>query len=291
MTHKAAYTLPPRAVQAIGMILFGVGSALPWTWLMRNRPSPPAPLPRLLALRPELRILPPGKFKMGSPLTEDGRSDDEDLHSVEITVPFALFTTEVTQGQYERVMGENPSQFKGDLELPVENVSWLDAIKYCNRLSEREGQPVCYEIDGNRVQWGQGLGCRGYRLPTEAEWEYAARADGKTLYAGSDQVDKVTWYSGNAQGTIHPVKQKLPNEWGLYDLNGNVWEWTWDVYVKHLGSKTVKDPLGGSSGSDRVLRGGSWSIGARGMRVAYRGIDDPSVRSPARGFRLARSYP
>lgn len=290
--RKTAYTLPPRAVQGIGVILFGVAAALPWTWLMRNRPRPLAPLPRLPALRPELRILPPGKFTMGSPDTEAGRYRDEDLHEVEITVPFALSTTEVTQGQYQRVMEENPSQFKGDPERPVDSVSWLDAVTYCNRLSKMEGLPLCYEIQGTHVQWKQGLKCLGYRLPTEAEWEYAARADGKTLYAGSNQVDEVAWYQGNSDTATHPVGKKRPNDWGLYDLSGNVWEWVWDPYEEHLGKAAMKDPLGPSTGSYRLWRGGSWNNVAQDVRVALRGGGgDPSNHYQGQGFRLARSYP
>lgn len=288
--YKPAYTLPPRAVQAIGALLFVLAAALPWTWLVRNRPPPPVPLPRRPALRPELRVLPPGRFEMGSATEEAGRYPDEDRHLVEITIPFALSTTEVTQGQYLGVMGENPSQHPGDANRPVDNVSWLDTVNYCNKLSQLEGLPACYELQGEQVQWRQGLRCPGYRLPTEAEWEYAARADEKTLYAGSDNAEEVAWFNGNAGGTTHPVGQKLPNDWGLYDMSGNVWEWVWDPYEQHLGSLVAKDPIGSGSGSHRVLRGGSWDNVALHPRVAIRIEEVPAYRSLYQGFRLARSY-
>lgn len=283
-------TLSPVLVRGAGAGLVLAGLALPVIWLRSYRPPHP-PVVHQSALRPEMRRLPTGKFLMGSPETEEGRFKDETQHEVEIKTEFAIAITEVTQAQYEAVMGENPSEFTGDETRPVETVSWLDAVMYCNRLSEREGLPACYQIAGNEVKWPEGLRCRGYRLPAEAEWEYAARADGGEAYSVLASVDEVAWYTGNSSNTTHPVGSKRGNTWGLHDFSGNVWEWVWDWYSANYEKLSSIDPTGPTSGSFRVYRGGSWAHVERHARVANRSDDPPGNRKAYQGFRLARSYP
>ena len=229
-----------------------------------------------------VRIM-PGTFNMGSPTSEEWRATDEVQHSVRITRPFFLQATEVTQGQWKALMGANPSWFSscGD-ECPVESVSWDDAVAYCNRLSEKEGLETCYA--GSTFK---GLTCAGYRLPTEAEWEYAARAGTTGVRYGD--LDAVAWHDGNSAESPHPVGRKQPNAWGLYDMLGNVWEWTTDSDGEYSNT-SVTDPLGSGDGSRRVIRGGSWGgAGARYKRAAYRGGGVPSTRDFILGLRLARS--
>ncbi len=229
--------------------------------------------------------IPAGVFMMGSPSSEEGRYDDETQREVRITRPFWLKTTEVTQGEWESVMGSNPSHFSScGKNCPVENVSWFDAIGYMNKLSEREGLERCYESDGRF----KGLRCTGYRLPTEAEWEYAARAG--TTGARYGSLDSVGWYRGNSGRRTQAVGQKTPNAWGLYDMLGNVYEWVQDWYGAYP-SGAVVDPLGPYSGARRVYRGGYWDGGARYLRAAIRGDGTPGVRSNRIGFRLSRSMP
>jgi sulfatase modifying factor 1 len=223
----------------------------------------------------------------------DGADDEKPVRIVHITRAFALSETEVTQAQYQAVMGNNPSLFKDRPDSgqhPVDQGSWFDAVKYCNRLSEMEGLRPCYTVQGEKVEWPDDA-CPGYRLPTEAEWEYAARADQTYQYAGSDELDRVAWHSGNAKNTTHPVAQKDPNAWFLYDMSGNVWEWVWDRYSdSYLGAET-QDPRGPRIGVIRVLRGGAFSSVAVNARVAYRIRLGPAYPVNNAGFRLARSYP
>jgi formylglycine-generating enzyme required for sulfatase activity len=225
----------------------------------------------------------PGTFAMGSPSGEDGRDDDEIQHRVTITRGYCMKATEVTQGEWQAVMGSNPSTFKNcGANCPVERVTWDDAVGYANALSRREGLPECYS--GSTFT---GLDCRGYRLPTEAEWEYAARAG--TTGATYENLDSVAWYDQNAGVTTHPVRQKQPNAWGLYDMLGNVWEWTGDWYAAYAG--LAADPAGAAAGSIRVARGGSWSSNARRARAARRRNDPPGFRYEFLGFRLSRTAP
>jgi len=188
--------------------------------------------------------------------------------------------TEVTQGQWKMVMGENPSYFKdcGD-DCPVEQVSWDDCQEFITKLNQMEGTTK-------------------YRLPTEAEWEYAARAGSETAFANGvitetgcghePNLDQMGWYCGNSGNTTHPVAQKLPNAWGLYDMHGNVWEWCQDWYGSYP-SISVLDPQGPDSGSRRVIRGGSWDFYARYCRSADRDFNWPDDSSSFIGFRLART--
>ena len=197
----------------------------------------------------------PGTFTMGTPRGPYNRECDETKHSVTITRVFCMKATEVTQGEWQSVMGNNPSFFKDcGANCPVEQVNWDDAAGYANALSRREGLPECYA--GSTFS---GLTCAGYRLPTEAEWEYAARA-GTTGPTYGDR-DSVAWYDLNSGGATHPVGQKQPNAWGLDDMLGNVGEWTGDWYDTY--PATVTDPTGPTTSYARVVRGGSWSSGDR----------------------------
>ena len=231
----------------------------------------------------KLVLIPKGTFMMGSPIEEEGAENDEEQHQVTIGKDYYLGVTEVTQGQYEKVMGTNPSYFqkrvirKSDSSMyPVEQVSWEDAVEFCKKLSD-----LPEEKKAGRV----------YRLPTEAEWEYACRAGSKAAYsfgANSKTLGDYAWFGENSGGQTHPVGEKKANAWGLYDMHGNVWEWCSDWYgVYPKGS--VSDPSGPSEGSDRVDRGGSWINGAANCRSARRSGYDPSDRSFNYGFRVALS--
>jgi formylglycine-generating enzyme required for sulfatase activity len=234
--------------------------------------------------------IPAGSFMMGSPSSEESRDDDESQHRVEITRGFQMASTEVTQAQYEKVMGANPSQYKG-ADRPVEQVSWLGAVQFCNRLSARDGLSPAYRISGTSVTWDAKS--NGYRLPTEAEWEYACRAGTTTAYhtgGGEADLARAGWYGKNAGNETHPVGKKTPNAWGLYDMHGNVWEWCWDWYGEY-GSGSRRDPQGATTGSSRVFRGGSLGIGAGGCRPAARSWSAPSYVYYSLGFRVARSSP
>jgi formylglycine-generating enzyme required for sulfatase activity len=229
----------------------------------------------------KLVLIPKGTFMMGSPIEEEGADNDEEQHQVTIGKDYYLGVTEVTQGQYEKVMGTNPSYFqkrvirKSDSSMyPVELVSWEDAVEFCKKLSD-----LPEEKKAGRV----------YRLPTEAEWEYACRAGSKAAYsfgANSKTLGDYAWFGENSGRQTHPVGEKKANAWGLYDMHGNVWEWCSDWYgVYPKGS--VSDPSGPSEGSCRVVRGGFWFGVAAGCRSADRSRFDPSVLSL--GFRVALS--
>jgi formylglycine-generating enzyme required for sulfatase activity len=230
-----------------------------------------------------------GTFTMGSPNSERGRYDNEVQHQVTVS-SFHMGKFDVTQGLYQSVMGSNPSYFQGDPNRPVEQVSWYDAVEFCNKLSQRNGLAQVYTINGTDVtaDWS----ANGYRLPTEAEWEYAARggqqgASEYHVYAGADDLSKVAWYSGNSGSTTHPVGQKAPNALGLCDMSGNVWQWCWDWWGDNSGSGQ-NDPRGASSGDSRVDRGGSWIDDAQYNRVAYRYDYTPATRGRYLGFRIVR---
>jgi len=235
----------------------------------------------------EMVRIAPGEFRMGSPAGEEGRNDDEKRHTVRITQGFSLGTTEVTQSLYEAVMGDNPSKFR-TARYPVEQVSWHDAVKLCNRLSEQEGLEPVYRISGTTVTWDRSAD--GYRLPTEAEWEYAARGGEAHVYSGSADIGDVGWYGINSGRRPREVGKKRANGWGLYDMTGNVWEWVWDKYGDYP-SGSVTDPVGSSAGYRRIYRGGSWSIQPKFARVAHRAKDDAVFQDSDLGFRLARTLP
>ena len=227
-----------------------------------------------------------GTFTMGT-ANEGGRFDNEGpQHQVTVS-SFFMAIYPVTQAEYEEVMEKNPSAFKGP-NLPVEQVNWFDAVEYCNKRSLKEGLTPAYTIDGSNVTWDENA--NGYRLPTEAEWEYACRAGTTTPFYSDDSVNEVGWHSGNSNGKTHPVGEKQPNPWGLYDMLGNVNEWCWDRFGNYLPEEQT-DPRGASSGTDRVYRGGCWRYDARQLRSAYRFGGNPSyIRTFFVGFRLVRSF-
>ncbi len=228
----------------------------------------------------------PGRFWMGSVEVEVGRDADEELHEVHVTRPYLLGRVPVTQGQWAEVMGD-PGTSEAR-ELPVAGVTWFDAVDFCIRLSEREGLIPAYGFDGDRVRWDRTA--TGYRLPTEAEWEFAARAGEYTRFAGSDHADDVAWHRGNSGELMQPVARKRANSLGFHDLCGNVSEWVWDLYGPYPLGATEEDPEGAADGAFRVQRGGSVFSSAADVRTARRHIDgQPDESRPHVGFRLARS--
>lgn len=228
----------------------------------------------------------PGEFWMGSPSGEKGRGEvsDETYHRVRLTRAFAIGTTEVTQDLYEVVMGDNPSRFEGGRH-PVEKVSWYEAVAFCNRLSELEGLEPVYRISGKNVTWDHAA--TGYRLPTESEWEYAASGGEEYSHSGSDELEAVGWFHGNARKTTHEVGGMCANSWGLFDMSGNVWEWVWDLHGWYP-TGTSTDPVG-TTGRNRVARGGSYDCERSNTRVAERYPRGPGHRADSLGFRVARS--
>jgi formylglycine-generating enzyme required for sulfatase activity len=239
----------------------------------------------------KLALIPAGDFMMGSPEGEGG-SEEHPQHRVRITRPFYLGVCEVTQSEYEAVVGQNPSHFpsKGG-QHPVENVSWLDAVRFCNELSEKEGIKPLYEIVGEVVQVLDGSG-PGYRLPTEAEWEYACRAGTTTRFSfgnNNTSLGEYGWYGGNSDRRTHPVGEKKPNAFGLCDMHGNVWEWCRDGYdAEYYQRSPVVDPPGPLQAAQRVVRGGCWVDIPRHLRSADRLRPAPGLRFSVVGFRLAR---
>ncbi len=244
----------------------------------------------------DFALVQPGSFRMGSPTLEAGRDSDETPHEVIITRPFLLQTTEVTQAQWEGLMGNKPSHHTGCPTCPVEQVSWWGALTYLNALSRQQGLESCYELKGCTGQAGnnysckdlkyKGFSCKGYRLPTEGEWEYAARAG--TTGARHGVLREVAWFNLNAKGATHPVGGLKPNAWGLHDMLGNVYEWTWDVTGSYPNTKVV-DPEGPSTHGDHVIRGGCWQYDARRIRSAYRDSGGPALTNNRLGFRAART--
>jgi len=249
-------------------------------------------------------------FTMGSPESEPQRSNDEVQHEVTLS-DFYMGKYEVTQAEYKAIMGNNPSYFKGD-NLPVEKVSWYDAVEFCNKLSEKAGLQPYYHIDKNTkdlnnknenddIKWTVTInkGVKGYRLPTESEWEYAARAKTNTPFAFGENIttDQANYdgnypYNDNLKGeylekTV-PVNSFKPNPWGLYNMHGNVYEWCWDWYHSY-DTDISNNPTGYISGDYRVVRGGSWNDGAKSCRSAYRSYNRPSDRDNYIGFRLSRN--
>ena len=289
---------------------------------IRNRPADfAAVLERLKSARKltnsigmTLVRIEPGSFQMGTtkeqidqllrsfPDSKRESFDAEQLqHPVKTTRPFFLGTHPVTQGQYKAIMGSNPSRFKGSDDLPVENVSWLDAVNFCNKMSEKDKRTPFYRINGTDVA---DVGGNGYRLPTEAEWEYACRAGMAGLFPWGDDIGKQgehVWFSDNSDSKTHPVGQKRPNAWGLYDLLGNVWEWCADwCDVKYYASSpfVAVDPPGPPRAAGRVIRGGGWCLSPHDCRSAFRGWNAPRLwvrlrgvpPGPSSGINWARSH-
>jgi formylglycine-generating enzyme required for sulfatase activity len=243
----------------------------------------------------EMVVIPAGSFEMGS---KSGRADEKPVHTVWID-SFLMDKTEMTQAVWDKIAIEvdpmpNPSNFKGT-DLPVNQVKWLDAARFCNARSRYEGLKPCYNDEGEC-----DFDADGYRLPTEAEWEYACRAgtDGEYSF-GNDarKLGEAAWFADNAAKKTHPVAQKKANPWGLFDMHGNVAEWCHDVFDKdYYQSSPDKNPRGPKEGKQYVLRGGSWKSTAEAARSSYRlgenpGFADACLAPDAIGFRCVRKAP
>ncbi len=243
-----------------------------------------------------------GTFQMGSPASEPERSSDETRHSVTVD-SFYMAKTEVSQQEYQTVMGSDPSETKGD-DLPVTNITWYDAIQYCNKLSEAAGLTPCYTISGTTVTWDKSAS--GYRLPTEAEWEYAARANTTTPFSFGDYVHNsdancynAYGYNNDASGNwvngsdsylrrTVAVDQYAANAYGLYNMHGNAAEWVWDWYDEYdIGA--AANPTGPESGNAKIIRGGGWNDHPKHIRSAYRGVQPADVGLYSIGVRPVRS--
>ena len=254
----------------------------------------------------KLTPISPGEFLMGSPANDKEANDSEKpQHRVRISRPFYLGVHEVTQAEYLSVMGQNPSVFSSNgrgkdrvagrstARYPVENVSWLDAVKFCNKLSEKGGRKPFYEIDGEKVRVPDWNGT-GYRLPTEAEWEFACRAGGASRYYFGDDpsvIGRYAWFRDNSRGTTQPVGLLRPNHFGLYDMLGNAWEWCGDTpsaYDKRKDPIMI-DPHVLNNEESHVFRGAAYPHEPGGMRNAERAFDPATYRADDVGFRVARS--
>jgi formylglycine-generating enzyme required for sulfatase activity len=240
----------------------------------------------------DLREVGAGSFVMGCTDGQDLCSGNESpTRNVELSVALLAGVTEVTQGQYEVLMGLNPSIYVDcGADCPVDNVSWFDAIHFANALSVQEGFATCYTIVDDLVEWLEGVSCAGYRLPTEAEWEYLARAGTDLRYAGSDTIADVGWIDENSGGSPRSVGLLAENGWGLHDMSGNVWEWAWDWYdgaAYDVGDEV--DPTGPDDGQYRIFRGGSWTYFSDYARVSYRGGNPPTKAYENVGLRVVRS--
>ena len=258
--------------------------------------------------------IPAGTFKMGSPASDTCRYDNEDQHEVTLKNKFEMMDTEVTRQQFKSLMAYDPSIITScGSNCPVHMVSWHEAAAYCDALSAKMKLTHCYSCSGTGTNAqcetaaayaGSKLySCPGYRLPTEAEWEYAYRAKTTTGYYNGPHdkafcsrclrveptADKIGWYCANSGSKPHPVAQKQPNAWGLYDMAGNTWEWVHDHYADNLGKAATTDPVTTSPAGFRVLRGGAWFYLPWMMRASFRGRDSPSFRSLLFGFRCVRS--
>ncbi len=292
-------TLALTALTAI--LAFGCGGS--------DGPEPPADVGAGVAAAPqtvvtktgiEMVLLPGGEFVMGD---DEGEADEKPAHRVRLS-PFYIDACEVTQAAYEGLMGKNPAKFTA-ADRPVERVSWLSAVQYCNMRSRREGFKPCYDP--------KTLACDftadGYRLPTEAEWEYACRAGTASRWSFGNDPAKLAshaWFQKNAAKSTHPVRERRPNPWGLYDMHGNVAEWCNDFYqegyapagagkdpAENAPTGAEQDPRGPALGEERVMRGGSWKADEGSCRSSARASTSPSFAdacfgSEAYGFRCVR---
>jgi formylglycine-generating enzyme required for sulfatase activity/serine/threonine protein kinase/FKBP-type peptidyl-prolyl cis-trans isomerase len=278
----------------------------PSTEVRREEPSTRRPPTITNSIDMKLALIPGGEFMMGSPENdEEANADERPAHVVRITRPFYLGIHEVTQEQYLAVMGRNPSHFastigpnhvpdRSTFQQPVEQVTWLDAVQFCNWLSQKEGLTRFYTVEGDTAKINDIEGA-GYRLPTEAEWEYACRSGATTKYSFGDdpaRLEEFAWFKANSSGRPQPVGSKKPNKFGLYDMHGNVWEWCWDWYSgTYYAFSPIEDPPGRASTESLATRGGDWSAAPVNCRSARRKDERPDYKTPGQGFRVARNAP
>ena len=289
-----------RATEVVDYLAVGLG----WSVKLQQKPTTQepqqqlaqptvssAPVPQQVNTLQNMVYVEGGTFLMGS---ENGEYvDEKPVHEVTVS-SFYMGKYEVTQEEYQAVMGSNPSGFRGN-NRPVENVSWYDAVEYCNRLSKKEGLTPCYSGSGDNItcNWN----ANGYRLPTEAEWEYAARGGinkDDYIYSGSNDIDEVAWYLKNSGGWTYDVGKKKANSLGIYDMSGNVWEWCWDRYDGDYYSKSPRNNPTGVSPSIfflgwRVTRGGGWNSRSDFCAFSFRGNFLPNERYDLIGFRVVRA--
>jgi formylglycine-generating enzyme required for sulfatase activity len=284
----------PSRTEADGKLMVSRGS----TSLKTPAPGPARGVETIAnSVGMTLARIPAGEFLMGSPDSDkDAVPHEKPQHPVKISRLFYLGVHEVTQGQFKQVMGANPSRFTGSDDLPVDQATWYEAIDFCNALSVKEKRPPYYRVTPSKggepsVEIAGGT---GYRLPAEAEWEYACRAGSTGRYFfGDDESVLATraWSGVNSGNKTHPVGQMPANAFGLHDMHGNLWEWCWDWYDEHAHANARTDnPTGPASGVARVARGGSWWNDPKALRSANRWAYGPSGRLRQFGFRVARDF-
>ena len=279
-------------VLALGLVCWRVKDAEP-VWIREEEEMvAPKPSVELAWVEPlEMVELDGGTFLMGSAESDDeAYGDERPQHEVTVSA-FAISPYLITRQLYQEWMADTPEEWEedgADARLPANYITWFDAVAFCNALSEAAGLMPCYHIDGEQVTWDAAAD--GYRLPTEAEWEYACRAGTTSKrFCGDDAaaLDRYAWYTGNSEEQAHPVGEKEPNPWGLYDMVGNVYEWCWDWYADY-GESPETDPVGLGHGFSRVLRGGSAWNGPWLLRSEARYWGGPAVGRVVVCFRCVR---
>ena len=262
--------MPRRAIRPAAGLILCAAACVPACDADRPAPNAGAPATHTTAGGAEMVLIPGGAFVMGS---DAHGEDDETPHRVHVA-SFYMDKHEVTQHEYLRVMKKNPSYWKGS-QNPVEQIRWSQAVRYCNARSRLEGLEPAYDLK----TWACDFQADGYRLPTEAEWEHAARAGTRTAYFFGDraaELDRYAWFKGNSSRGPRPVASRPPNPWGLYDLYGNVMEWCHDRYGEaYYTNSPERDPTGPDVGNARVVRGGCWNSRPDECRSAYRFYEDP----------------
>jgi formylglycine-generating enzyme len=267
-------------VKLVGFSMLLLGLAFPWAVTIRAAaPESKGPL------HPSLIRIPAGTFSMGSPESEIGRvAEHEQLHEVRLTHDFEICSTEVTVLQWSKATGVTPDCTECE-PFPVEDVSWEQAILYLNEISEFEGLQPCYqELDDD---WIWDRSCDGYRLPTEAEWEYAARAASRTTYSHGDDVESLSHHAWYGRSSPHEAGALQPNRWEIHDMHGNVEEWVWDRFSAHRSEPSI-NPTGPDVSAKRMTRGGSYADDESLVRAASRRPRDPAQAEAHQGLRCAR---